>query len=452
VLALALLAPSSSGAAEAATPPTATSESPSLDVDGALARLVDDDAAARRRAHAELTKAGEAALPAFTKALAEQRKAPTPAVMTAVKTARDAGPDVPTALVETKQGGPGYAAATTTATLVQALAHIGTTPAVRQLVAVAVDHHGAFRPEVARELTTLADKAVPALIETRKGSPELRRFGAAQLESMGKRVPADAVQTQDTNVLVDVLRAFASVHDVDSLPVLLSFVNADRVHVRKAARDAVLEFGQDAQWKVREAYSNVTGKPAADGVPATRIANDLFAAYDRLRLQEVYALVDEGLAKEKDGKLDEAVADFDKVLARQPLLERRGEMVPAYFAYASKLEESDPQKARAAFEKAARLWPESPRAPHIQAELAYLDAKALQGRGVEDPEAFRRVLLLDPTHEKARAELTRFENAGVERQGRIRIYAAGATAVVVALLGLILFGGRRRPRRRAART
>lgn len=62
----------------------------------------------------------------------------------------------------------------------------------------------------------------------------------------------------------------------------------------------------------------------------------LFAAYDRARLEEVYSLLDAGLAKEKEGKRDDAIAAFDKVLARQPMIDRRAEMVPAYAARAGK--------------------------------------------------------------------------------------------------------------------
>ncbi len=268
---------------------------------------------------------------------------------------------------------------------------------------------------------------------------------------MGKRIAGDAVQTKDNQVLADVLRAFANVHDIDALPVILSFVNSDRIQVRGAAREALGQFGQDAVWKLREAYANVTGNAAPDGWPASQIAKELFAAYDRLRLQEVYGLLDEGLAKEKEGKLEEAIAAFDKVLARQPMIERRSEMVAAYVAYAEQLEESDPARAIALFRKAARLWPESPRVPHIEAEIAYLEGKELLARGIADVEPFQRALRLEPGHAKSRAELARLETNVEEREERIRAFAAAGAVVVVALAGILLFGGGRRRPRRAAR-
>ena len=334
-----------------------------------------------------------------------------------------------------------------TTDLVHQLAGIGTTPAIRVLFRVAGDHGGAMKPEVVKTLKDLGDRAVPALLEARREpSLELRKLAQTQLEGMGKRIAGDAVQTPDNAVLADVLHAFADVHDLDALPVLLSFVNADRVLVRDAARDAIGDFGQDAIWKLREAYANVLAHPAADNATAAQVAKELFAAYDRIRLQEVYGLLETGLAAAQNGRADDAVAAFDKVLARQPMLDRRGEMVPAYVQVAMSVEESDPPRALALLHEAQRLWPESPRAPLIAGEIAYLEGKNLEARGISDPEPFRRALAADPTHTKARDELSRIDSAADEHQARIRNFAAAGAAVVVAMVGLILFGGRRRQR------
>ncbi|HVH42751.1 MAG TPA: hypothetical protein VM925_10420 [Labilithrix sp.] len=453
-LATALAAAGPVFAEEGASPAASSNEATAdADLGRLVAALSGDDFAARRTAASSLEALGPNAVPSIAKQLAEQRKVPASSVRAAVRAVEEGSGKAPdrdlaATLLETKSDDPGHRAAVVTAVLLRALAHVGTTPAIKQLVKVAGDHGGIFRPEVARHLKALGDKAVPALIEIRKEpSSELRHWAVSQLEGMGKRVAGDAVQTKDNQVLADVLHAFANVHDIDALPVLLSFVNSDRIQIRSAAREAIGQFGQDAVWKLREAYSNVTGKPAPEGWQAAQIAKELFAAYDRLRLQEVYGLLDEGLAREKEGNLEEAIAAFDKVLARQPMIERRGEMVGAYAAYAQKIEETDPPRAIALFRKAARLWPESARAPQIEAEIAYLEGKELMGRGITDVEPFKRALTLDPTHQKSRAELTRLETTGEEREGHIRIFASVGAALVVALGGIILFG--RRPRRSA---
>ena len=349
------------------------------------------------------------------------------------------------------EDGPAVRAAAASVALARALAATGTTPGARAIVKLAGEHQGALRPELVRLLRKMGDRAVPALIETRKDSPAaVRQWAYAQLEGMGKRIPGDAVQTQDNEVLVSVLRAYARIGDLDALPVILSFVNADRVQVRTAAREAAVSYGPEAVWKLREAYANVLGKPATEGASAEAVAKDLFAAYDRLRLQEVYGLFDEGLAAAKENRLEAAVAAFDRVLARQPLLDRRTEAVPAYLAHARKLAETDGGAARPVFEKALRLAPEGPYAPQIEAELSYLEGKDLLARGLADEGAFRRALEKDPAHTKARAELERLAEQTAERELRLRAWGGGGAVLLVGLIAAILFGGfRSRPRARA---
>ena len=88
--------------------------------------------------------------------------------------------------------------------------------------------------------------------------------------------------------------AYGAIHDMDAVSVVLSFVNSDRAQVRAAARESLGLYGQDAIWKLREAYTNLVGKSAPDTWSADQVSKELFATYDRFRLQEVYALLDDG--------------------------------------------------------------------------------------------------------------------------------------------------------------
>jgi hypothetical protein len=438
-------------ASGAATAPAAPEGGMSVEeLDRMLAPLTGDDAEARKKAAKSVGELGPDATLAISKKLVELRKTNAASVAAAVKQAGKVaeGSDLCDALLEKGESPARDAGAKTalvTSALVRGLAHAGTTPAVRQLVKIAGDHNGAFRPEITRQLRVLGDRGVPALIETRKdASPELRHWAYAQLEAMGKRIPGDAVQTKDNQVLADVLHAYGAIHDLDAVPVILSFVSSDRVQVRTAARESLTSFGQDAVWKLREAFANLTGKPAPEGWSAADVAKELFAAYDRVRLQEVYGLLEDGLKKDKEGNALEAVAAFDKVLARQPMLDRRAEMVPAYVAQAEKLEDTDAPAALAMLRKAARLAPDGPRISHVNAEIAYLEGKDLVARGIPDAEPFRRALVLDPTHVKAQSELARLEANESDHQSRTRAVGAAAGGLLFAVIGLLLFAGRRR--------
>jgi hypothetical protein len=427
------------------------------ELDRMLAKTFDGDVESRRAAAKAITELGVDATQAIGKKFAELRREKNVPLGGMIKLAHDSTPtkgdqfDMIDGLLRgARPEQPGYRTAMSYACLMRAVAHIGTTAATKHLLLLANDHNGALKNEVARTLRNMGDKAVPALIETRKDAPDIRHWAYLQLEQMNKRLPGEAVQTKSNQVLADVLRAYAYVKEPDAISVTLSFVNSDRVQVRAAAREALLAYGQDAIWKLREAYHNLTGASAPEGASAAEVARELFAAYDRSRLQEVYALLEDGLKKQKEGKLLEAVQSFDKVLARQPMLDRRAEMVAGYVAYAQSIEESDPGAALALFRKAGRLDPDGPRAGQIQSEIAYLEGRDLLSHGIADTEAFRRAIALDPGNAKARAELDRLETDAEERQNRLRRWAAAGAVLAAAIAFLILFAGKKRERERPA--
>lgn len=421
----------------------------SLELDRMLAALGRDSPDDRRAAAAAIAAVGPEGAAAIGRKLAELRRGSDDGAFSVVKGFRERGSKAPgfdlvEALVALKPDA-GARHALTIACLLRALAHAGTTPAVKQMVLVAADVGGAFRPELSRQLKLLGDRAVPALIEARRDtSPETRSWASNLLEALGKRVPGDAVQTKDNQVVADVLRAYAGVRDLDALPVVLSFVNSDRVQVRAAAREATLAYGQDGIWKLREAYAALTGDQAPEGTAAADLAKKLFDAYDRYRLRDVYALVDQGLAAQRDGKLEDAVAAFDGALARQPMLDRRAEMASAYRTYGESLESSDRTLALSYIRKALRLDEAGPESSHLRGEIHYLEGEDLLSHGIADTEPFEQALALDPQNKRARAELERFQAESESSRARGWRLAAAGAVIALSLVGIVVFGGRRR--------
>lgn len=441
---------SSSVSAEAAEGAMTVAE-----LDRMLAPLGDADVEKRRAAAVAVSELNQDATRAIGLKLADLRRPGNEAGVHAVlKLARDATPgkfgtdefDIVDAVVRVpRSDGPAYPIALASACLSRALAHIATTTAVRQLITLGADHNGAFRVEVTRLTKHLGERAIAALIEARiDHSMEIRRWAGNQLEAMDKKLPGQAVQTKSNQVLADVLHAYGAIHDMDAVSVVLSFVSSDRTQIRAAARESVAMYGQDAIWKLREAYSNLIGKSAPETWNAEQVAKELFAAYDRFRLQEVYALLEDGVAKQRSGDVAGAIEAFDKVLARQPMIERRAEMVPTYVAFAQSVENGDKPRALSIFRKAARLDPDGPRASQIDSEIAYLEGEELLARGIADADSFRRALSLDAGNAKARAELDRLEENAVARQERVHRWSAGGVILAVAIAGIVLFGGRRR--------
>ena len=454
LLAAAVLAASAAGGEPAWAQATLASAAPetamsAAELDRLVAGLGRDSVEERRAAAAALGALGSDATAAITQKLAELRKGGDGGMGGAVRAVRDRSGkegsfDLLEALVAQKPDAATTRALTVTS-LLRALAHAGTTPAARQLVLLASEAGGVLRPELTRQMKAMGDRAVAALIEARRDpSNETRTWASNLLEAMGKRTPGEAVQVKDNQALADVLGAYAGIKDLDALPVVLSFVSSDRAQVRAAARAATLAYGQDALWKLREAYAALMGEQAPEGIAAVDLAKKLFDAYDRFRLQEVYALLAKGLAEQKDDKLATAIADFDEVLARQPMLDRRAEMVPAYVVYGESLEATDRPAALATLRKALRLDEAGPQSSHVRSEIEYLEGEDLLAHGIADTEPFEQALALDPQNAHARAELDRLRvETESSRTRGWRLAAAGAV-LVAALAGIVFLGSRRK--------
>ncbi|HZU81731.1 MAG TPA: hypothetical protein VE987_02390 [Polyangiaceae bacterium] len=334
--------------------------------------------------------------------------------------------------------------------LMRSLARVATTAAVEQLVPMATSASPTIRAELAREVKQLDERATAALVEAKAdASPDIRLWAKDTLDAIGKRTPGDAVQTTDDQVLVDVLHAYADTGDVDAVPVVVSFVNSDRAPVRAAAREATLAYGRDAFSKIRSTYAALTGERLPEEMDAAEAAHMLFDAYDHERLRDVYARLDDGLAKQRAGDLDQAIAAFDEVLARQPMLDRRAEMAPAYVARAAALEATDPTRAIDALRRARRLEASKEAADRVESEIAYLEAQDLLSRGVADPTLLEQALALDPTNERARSALDRLRSAEQSALRRDALVggAAGAAGFGLIAVGLVaLVMTRRGPR------
>jgi tetratricopeptide (TPR) repeat protein len=327
------------------------------------------------------------------------------------------------------------------------LAAIGTTPAVREMIAFHAYFGEMLRIDLQRQIAKLRDKAVPALIEARQHDAKIiQRWANKQLDVLGRAIPGEAVASNDTQVLADVLRAYGRTRDVDAVRVILSFSNSDRIQLREASREAITAIGEPGIWQLRDQYLNLTGNKAPREWTWDRIARELFAVYDRARLTEVYKLMDEGAAAASAGKLIEAVEAFDKVLARAPLFERRKEMVNAYVEQATKLEDGHRADALVMMRKALRLDPKGESSKKIEAEIAYLEGTISVERGAPDKTAFERALEIDPGHVRARHGLAALEDKVVERQSQLPRYAAAGGIALLSLIAMILLARRRPPR------
>jgi tetratricopeptide (TPR) repeat protein len=461
-----------SSPALAATPPApppasaAASATPSVgaaDIDARIAKLADGDVEVRRTAARALSSTPGDALPLLEVRLLRAPEGGTGPIWLTYDKLRKAIPPgtkeedfdfVDAAVVAGNGNGPRGLALLLAG--IRAAERQGGVIGARVLVKLTGEHKGIFKPLAIAALKRMGDHAVAALVEVRRDpDKDLRNLSNKLLDGMGRFLAQDAVQVKDPQSLADVLVAFGKTKDPDALRVVISYLNADRVAVRDAARWSVAQYGADAKPLLKETYEAFSGEKVGDETSADKLLGSLLGAYDKVRLAEVYRLLDEGIAHRDAGRLDEAVASFDALLARAPTFERRAELAPPYFELGKRTAAKDRVQGRALMAKAARLAAGTPLAASIDAELTFLDAQDLLERGVADTALLRKVVELDPNHTGARDLLGRLESEERVRDDRFRRWAGAAAAGVVAALAAILLVGRGKkepPRpRRAAR-
>ncbi len=326
------------------------------------------------------------------------------------------------------------------------LVQIGTVEAARELI----DEYSRFgeflRVDVQLQLTAMGDKAVAALIEARRHKAEkIGHWAARQLDSMGKAIPSESVQTEDHQVLSDVLRAWGRVRDPDAARIVISFGNTERSQVRQAARQAVAMMGDVANWQLRDSYEDLTGKKPPRDWTWDRTARELFAEFDRQRLARVYDLFDAGLSAKEKGNLDEMRAAFDKVLARSPVFDRRAEMVPGYMAFAEAKLDDDRPAALDALERAERLTDDDAIRKKAKSLALTVEGEQLAANGIADQVLFQRAIELDPGNSRAKETLGRLQRGELEKESRFSRHAVAGVIGLAALfaIGFIGLWGRR---------
>jgi hypothetical protein len=341
---------------------------------------------------------------------------------------------------------PGWRDMTALVGMMRLLSKIGTTPAVREIVGAQEKLGELVRIDVERTIKDLGERAVPALLEARKEASKPGRLWAGKmLELLKKDTPGAAVQTGDNQVLADVLLAYGRTRDMDAARVVVSFASSDRAQIREAARQAVVLMGDLLLWQLREGYENMVGKKPPDEWAWDKLASELFHAYDRARLAEIYALFDDGLSAHKAQKLEEMGQAYDKVLARAPEFERRAEMVDGYLELAELLGGKDRARSAMLLRKAARLDPYGPKAKPIESRRLTLEALDLMDRGIVDNAIVAKAVELDPRNEAALSLLHRIEQESGQRMTALRravVLGAGGLAAILA--GIAVFLRRRR--------
>jgi hypothetical protein len=312
-------------------------------------------------------------------------------------------------------------------TLLVALAEMGTTEAIGDVIDYSPMHEAAFRKEIYQIVGWLGPKAVPALVRRQDAKDaDVQVVVGTTLADLMMERPGQQVQLKDHALLVEVLQAFGDHKNIDALDAVISFVNSDKDQVREAAREAIRAYGQLALWTLKKEYKEQTGEMPDPEWDAARIATELFALEDAERMAPLHDRMEAGLAMAAEGRYEEMEKAFRRILAEQPFYGRRAEMVPGYVAYGDELVESrDLDRAALMFKVAERLDVDGKHADAIAARLLLTEGLRSIEEGAPDAQPLRMALERDPDLELA---------------GRYRIMGAlgiGSAAIIVLVLLVI---------------
>ncbi len=425
------------------------------ELDDRLARLTDADAAVRDNAIREILETDARLVPAIRFRLGkladqEDRDAMKRALLAVRREARDelreerdgkGAVDTPDYLVMLSQYArpkdKNWVNVTRVVAQSRMLERAGTVEASRGLVEIYARFGEFLRVDTQLAFARLGDKALAALIEARRHQAEkIASWAGRQLDMLGKAIPSEAVQTEDHQVLCDVLRAYGRIRDPDAARIIVSFAGTERSQVRDAARQAIALLGETGNWQLRDAYENVVGKRPARDWTWERTARELFAELDRLRTAEVNDLFEAGTKAQSEGDLERMRAAYDQVLAKTPLYERRDEMIGGYWEYARRYADERRPAALDALRRAERLAEGTTHSPKIRSFRLTIEAEQRLSTGTADRTLARRALELDSANERARRLSARFEQPDPGDDGQKTRYAAAAVIALVSLLGI----------------
>jgi tetratricopeptide (TPR) repeat protein len=312
---------------------------------------------------------------------------------------------------------------------------------------------GLWRNELRMTRQRMGDALLPALIELRASKDgKLREWARFSMRSLDRQSPQDATNLEDPHLLSQVIRAYTTPPDFKAMPTLVKLVRHDKLQVREAARAAVTAFGQNAVWKLREAYEDATGQRANPGWGWEQTARELYTVLDRPAMEEAQTAMAKGMQRFVQGDVEAMQNHYDRVLARVPRFTDRHKMAPGYAALGEhRFEADDLDAAHDAYALAIRLAPEAPDAQRWRAMLSFVQAERALSHGLVDEARYEAALEADPELEAAEAAHEGLASIGAARIKSSQRWAAmGAVGILLAMAMLLLRGERRETPRAAA--
>ncbi len=313
------------------------------------------------------------------------------------------------------------------------LTAVGSADAARAIVFI-YSRFGEFvRIDCQRQLDEIGARATAALIDARRHPATKIQAWAKRLLSLRKKIDAhDAVRTEDSSALAEILVALGRSRDPEVTQLLLSFAASDRSQIKQAAREGLVLLGDVGSWQLKDAYKDITGKTPPRDWTWKRTARELFTEYDRLKLEEAYALLAAAKRHLDEERYAEAILSYNKVVALVPFFQQKDQLAAGYFSAAQALKDEKPLLALDAAYRAETLFSDPKEAVRAEALRRLLQAEKLEQKGWIDQIQIERARALDPSLNEKSSQLARTQNK-TPAWGTTSRYAIAITVAAVSL-------------------
>lgn len=315
------------------------------------------------------------------------------------------------------------------------LTAVGSADAARVVIFIYVRFGEFMRIDCQRQLDAIGERANAALIDAlRHPAPKIAAWARRLLSLRHKLDPHDAVRTTDSTALSDTLVALGRSRDPQLTNLLLSFAASDRAGVRQAAREGLVMVGEAGAWQLKDAYQNITGKLPPRDWTWKRTARELFTEYDRLELEEAYALLARGEQARAKKDYPSMLASFNKLLALMPSFQETQPLAQGYLEAALANKDAQTDLAFDAAFRAEQLLVNPEQKQKAEALRRLLEAQRLRAQGWIDQTELKRARTLDPTLRDESEQLSR-PHAQSQAWGSASRYLIAGVISALALLG-----------------
>ena len=319
----------------------------------------------------------------------------------------------------------------------QMLTAIGSADAARVVIFIYSRFGEFMRIDCQRQLDEIGERSVAALIDARRHPAPKIAAWAERLLLLGKKLdPHEAVRTDDSLALSEILVALGRTRDPEVTSLLLSFAASDRTLVQHAAREGLVLLGDVGSWQLKDAYQDITGKTPPREWTWKRTARELFTEYDRLKWEEAYALLATAQRALQDHNYRDMMVAYNTILAKVPAFEQQEQLATGYLTAARAWQTDQPEQALDAAFRAEELFKNPQSKAQAEALRRLLEATKLKEEGWIDQTQLARVRKLDPSLLAASQALGAGPSRGAT-WGKASRYVVAFTIALVALAGAL---------------